>query len=74
MDLNGEQRDMFMNGMPVEHRTIVMDYVVCARTVQVTPGRWSKQGIGRYAYGAFGYTEGHSKSNPVESSGIESRS
>ena len=39
MDLNGEQRDMFMNGMPVEHRMIVMDYVGCARTVQVTPGR-----------------------------------
>src|SRR5271170_8123234 len=39
MDLNGEQRDMFTNGMPVEHRTIVMDYVGCAHTVQVTPGR-----------------------------------
>ena len=26
-----------------------MDYVSgCARTIQVTPGRWSAQGIGRY--------------------------
>ena len=42
-------------------RTIVMDYVGCARTVQVTPGRWSMQGIGRHVYGTFGYTDGHSK-------------
>src|SRR5277367_4572870 len=68
MDLNGEQRDMFMNGMPVEHRTIVMDYVGCARTVQVTPGRRSALSI-VIVCGTFGYTEGHNKSTPVESNG-----
>ena len=61
-------------GLGIGRKMIVMDYVGCARTVQVTPGRWSAQGIGRYVYGTFGYTEGHSKSTPVESSGIESRS
>ena len=38
-----------------------MDYIGCAHTVQVTPGRWSTQGIGRHVYGMFGYTDDHSK-------------
>ena len=42
-------------------RLIVMDYVGCARMVQVTPGGWSMQGIGRHVYGTFGYMDGHSK-------------
>jgi hypothetical protein len=28
-------------GLGIGRKTIVMDYVGCARTVQVTPGRWS---------------------------------
>src|SRR5579859_2371298 len=65
----------FMDGMPVGRRTIVTDYVGCARTVQVTPVDGARLKVSIViVYGTFGYTEGYSKSTPVKSSGIECRS
>jgi len=55
---------------------IVMDYVGCARTVQVTPGRRSALSI-VIVCGTFGYTERSQQKYPgrVERNvGIESRS
>jgi hypothetical protein len=60
--VNGKR---FMNGMPVERRTTVMDYVRCARTVKDTPVDGSLR--------TFGYTGGKSAtSTPVEWNGISS--
>src|SRR5277367_1642886 len=55
-------------GLGIGQKMIVMDYVGCARTVQVTPGRRSVLSI--VICGTFGYTEGHNKSTPVESNGM----
>src|SRR5271163_3910809 len=55
-------------GLGIGQKMIVMDYVGCARTVQVTPGRRSALSI--VICGTFGYTEGHNKSTPVESNGM----
>ena len=56
-----------------------MDYVSgCARTIQVTPGRWSVQGIGRYClWNIWVYVwnwKGSRKSTPVESNGMSEMS
>jgi len=54
---------------------VVMDYVSgCARTIQVTPGRWSVQGIGRYCLWNVWVYVWNWKGNVPRSSGIESRS
>src|SRR5277367_4516617 len=53
-------------GLGIGRKMIVMDYVGCARTVQVTPGRRSALSI-VIVCGTFGYTEGHNKSTPVAS-------
>src|SRR5277367_5902169 len=55
-------------GLGIGWKMIVMDYVGCACTVQVTPGRRSALSIVTVC-GTFGYTEGHNKSTPVESNG-----
>src|SRR5277367_893269 len=60
-------------GLGIGRMMIVMDYVGCARTVQVTPGRRSALSI-VIVCGTFGYTEGHNKSTPVESNGMSEMS